>query len=218
MHRCWLWVLVQLYLYEGVLVFLHFISGQSGLLVFFPWISFPASLVTTFFSGLCFRWWQGDLRLMISRKYLLESENAFSLSLYPSPNLYRYLKASLSSFGWNDLSTYQQMTLALWFFSDQAYTELSNLCHSPAHDEISLTACCQTCSRLLGAPTNAILKAGKNTSLLAQWIRLHLLRQGTQAPSLVWEDSTHQGATKPMCCNHWSPCSATREQPPTLCN
>ena len=139
---------------------------------------------------------------MISRKYLSESENAFSLSLCLPPNLYHCLKAFLSSFGWNDLSTYQQMTLSLWLFSDQACTELSNLCPSPAHDEISLTGCCQTCSRSLGAPTNTILKAGRNTSLVAQWIRLHPLRQGTQVQSLVREDSTCRGAMKPMCHNY----------------
>lgn len=113
-----------------------------------------------------------------------------SLSLCLPPNLYHCLNASLSSFGWNDLSTYQQVTLSLWLFSDQACTELSNLCHSPAHDEISRTGCCQTCTRLLGAPTNTILKAGRNTSLVAPWIRLHLLRQGTQVHLLVREDST----------------------------
>ena len=47
--------------------------------------------------------------------------------------------------------------------------------------------------------------------------------QGTQARSLVWEDSTCRGATKPMyynywtctlepaSSNYWSPCSARRE-------
>ena len=38
------------------------------------------------------------------------------------------------------------------------------------------------------------------TSLVVQWLRIHLPVQGTQEPSLVWEDSTRQGATKPM--NH----------------
>ena len=54
------------------------------------------------------------------------------------------------------------------------------------------------------------------TSLLVQWIRIHLPMQGTRVKSLVWEDSTCHGATKPTCHNYrspWaqSPCSATRE-------
>ena len=36
------------------------------------------------------------------------------------------------------------------------------------------------------------------TSLVAQWIRLHLPMQGTWVRSLVWEDSMCCGATKPM--------------------
>lgn len=140
-----------------------------------------------------------------------------SLSLCLPPNLYHCLNASLSSFGWNDLSTYQQMTLSLWLFSDQACTELSNLCHSPAHDEISLTGCCQTCTRLLGAPTNTILKAGRNTSLVAPWIRLHLLRQGTQVHPLVQEDSTYRRFhMKLMCHNYWA--LVLQLLKPGLCN
>ena len=34
------------------------------------------------------------------------------------------------------------------------------------------------------------------TSLLVQWIRIHLPMQGTQVHSLVREDSTCRGATK----------------------
>ena len=34
------------------------------------------------------------------------------------------------------------------------------------------------------------------TSLVAQWIRIHLPMQGTQVQSLVREDSTCHGATK----------------------
>jgi len=36
------------------------------------------------------------------------------------------------------------------------------------------------------------------TSLVAWWIRLHLPMEGTQVRSLVWEDSTCRGATKPV--------------------
>ena len=35
------------------------------------------------------------------------------------------------------------------------------------------------------------------TSLVAQWIRIHLPKQETQVQSLVQEDSTYRGATKP---------------------
>ena len=34
------------------------------------------------------------------------------------------------------------------------------------------------------------------TSLVAQQLRTHLLMQGTQVQSLVWEDHTCRGATK----------------------
>ena len=35
-------------------------------------------------------------------------------------------------------------------------------------------------------------------SLMAQWLRIHLSVQGTWIPSLVWEDHTCCGATKPV--------------------
>ena len=35
-------------------------------------------------------------------------------------------------------------------------------------------------------------------SLVAQWLRIHLPMQGTQVRSLVREDPTCRGATKPM--------------------
>ena len=36
------------------------------------------------------------------------------------------------------------------------------------------------------------------TSLVAQWLRIRLPMQGTRVRSLVWEDPTCRGATKPM--------------------
>ena len=42
------------------------------------------------------------------------------------------------------------------------------------------------------------------TSLMVQWLRIHLPMQGTQVWSLVWKDSTCLGATKPMCHNYWA--------------
>ena len=61
------------------------------------------------------------------------------------------------------------------------------------------------------------------TSLVAQWLRIRLPMQGTQVRSLIREDPTCHGATKPMLHNYWarepqllslrlwSLCSATRE-------
>ena len=39
-------------------------------------------------------------------------------------------------------------------------------------------------------------------SLVAQWIGVCLTMQGTQVRSLVWEDPTCCGATKPVCHNY----------------
>ena len=66
------------------------------------------------------------------------------------------------------------------------------------------------------------------TSLVVQWLRIHLPLQGTRVRALVREDPTCRGATKPMRHNYWayalepvshnywspcaySPCSTTRE-------
>ena len=45
-------------------------------------------------------------------------------------------------------------------------------------------------------------KKSFGTSLMVQWLRIHLPMQGTQVRALVWEDSTCCGATKPMCHNY----------------
>ena len=42
------------------------------------------------------------------------------------------------------------------------------------------------------------------TSIVVQWIRTCLLIQGTRVQSLVQEDSTCLGATKPMNYNYWA--------------
>ena len=41
-------------------------------------------------------------------------------------------------------------------------------------------------------------------SLVAQWLRIHLPRQGTRVRALVWEDPTCRGATKPVCHSYWA--------------
>ena len=43
------------------------------------------------------------------------------------------------------------------------------------------------------------------TSLVVQWLRILLPVQGTRVQSLVWEDPTCHGATKPVRHNYWSP-------------
>ena len=45
------------------------------------------------------------------------------------------------------------------------------------------------------------LKMGFGTSLVVQWLRIRLPVQGTKVPSLVEEDPTCCGATKPVCHN-----------------
>ena len=44
----------------------------------------------------------------------------------------------------------------------------------------------------------------RGTSLVAQWLRICLPMQGTQVQSLVWEDPTCLGATKPLRHNYWA--------------
>ena len=56
------------------------------------------------------------------------------------------------------------------------------------------------------------------TSLVAQWLRIHLPMQGTQVRALVWEDPTCRGATKPVRHNYWAhvprACAPQQEKPP----
>ena len=39
-------------------------------------------------------------------------------------------------------------------------------------------------------------------SLVAQWLRICLLMQGTRVQALVWEDPTCRGATRPVSHNY----------------
>ena len=48
------------------------------------------------------------------------------------------------------------------------------------------------------------LKHDTGTSLVAQWLRIHLPMQGTQVQALVREDPTCHGATKPVRHNYWA--------------
>ena len=42
----------------------------------------------------------------------------------------------------------------------------------------------------------------KRASLVAQWLRICLLMQGTRVQALVWEDPTCRGATGPVSHNY----------------
>ena len=42
------------------------------------------------------------------------------------------------------------------------------------------------------------IKTTMRASLVVQWLRIHLPMQGTRVLSLVWEDPTYRGATKPV--------------------
>ena len=53
--------------------------------------------------------------------------------------------------------------------------------------------------------TNLLHKNFKlGTSLVAQWLRIHLPVQVTRVPVLVREDPTCCGATRPVCHNYWA--------------
>ena len=49
-----------------------------------------------------------------------------------------------------------------------------------------------------------VFKNSIGTSLVVQWLRIHLLMQRTWVRSLVQEDPTCCGATKPMRHNYWA--------------
>ena len=67
-----------------------------------------------------------------------------------------------------------------------------------------------TLDKILQAPPSD-KKQLLGTSLVVQCLRIRLPLQGTQVQSLVWEDSTRRGATKPVRHNYgahlpWGPC------------
>ena len=47
-------------------------------------------------------------------------------------------------------------------------------------------------------------KKRQGTSLVAQWIRIHLPMQGTRVRAMVQEDPTCRGATRPVGHNYWA--------------
>ena len=48
----------------------------------------------------------------------------------------------------------------------------------------------------------AVQKKNLGASLVAQWLRICLLMQGTRVRALVWEDPTCRGATRPVSHNY----------------
>ena len=58
------------------------------------------------------------------------------------------------------------------------------------------------------------LKENSWASLVVQWLRIRLAVQGTLVQSLVREDPTCLGATKPMCPNYWSFGARTQQEKP----
>ena len=67
---------------------------------------------------------------------------------------------------------------------------------------------CDPAIPLLGIYTekNIIQKDTRTpgASLMVQWLRIHLPKQGTRVRTLVWKDPTCHGATKPVCHNYWA--------------
>ena len=52
-------------------------------------------------------------------------------------------------------------------------------------------------------PGGAVVKnSPAGASLVAQWLRICLLMQGTRVRALVWEDPTCRGATRPVSHNY----------------
>ena len=55
---------------------------------------------------------------------------------------------------------------------------------------------------MLRAGDPVMKKATIRASLVAQWLRVCLLMQGTRVRALVWEDPTCRGATRPVSHNY----------------
>ena len=85
----------------------------------------------------------------------------------------------------------------------------------PRYGGLKTQTGCQDLSTLLvqtdEASSHYIHLPGQKTtsaaSLVVQWLRIHFAVQGMPVPTLVREDPTCLGATKPMSRNYWSPCA-----------
>ena len=62
-----------------------------------------------------------------------------------------------------------------------------------------------------------VKRKSRGASLVAQWLRICLLMQGTRVRVLVWEDPTCRGATGPVSHNYWAcvsgACAPQQERP-----
>ena len=56
----------------------------------------------------------------------------------------------------------------------------------------------QTVCLCYGSPRTFFRNGKMGTSLVVQWLRIHLPMQGTRVRSLIWEDPICRGATKPV--------------------
>ena len=64
---------------------------------------------------------------------------------------------------------------------------------------------------------NLRLRIRWRASLVVQWLRVHLLMQGTRVRALVWEDPTCRRATRPVSHSYWAyasgACAPQQERP-----
>ena len=71
--------------------------------------------------------------------------------------------------------------------------------------------------RIWKRTTGATIKKARGASLVAQWLRICLLMQGTRVRALVWVDPTCRGATRPVSHNYWAcasgACAPQEERP-----
>ena len=58
------------------------------------------------------------------------------------------------------------------------------------------------CNYLMALKILCFKNEHEGVSLVAQWLRICLLMQGTRVRALVWEDPTCHGATKPVSHNY----------------
>ena len=70
--------------------------------------------------------------------------------------------------------------------------------------ETSFVFTCLTQSQTMLFDEAKNLFSKNGTFLVAQWIKIYQPRQWSQVQSLVQEDSTCHGATKPICYNYWT--------------
>ena len=83
---------------------------------------------------------------------------------------------------------YMSIHFLLWFYK----YNFKKYFYLKKHTTIYSIPCCFHLKNILG------------TSLVVQWLRIHLPMQRTQVWALVQEDPTCHGVAKPMCRNYWA--------------